>query len=315
MSGGEVRRLSSQDLQMVQNLIENCIQLHMSKTDTVNVLSRDAKIQPGITELVWQRLEEENQDFFEVYYIRLALKDQIKIFNDLLKKQAALMQQIQPTGVAPMPVSNGCRMTQFRQNAGCYAIDQAGPSVSPGSLQPAVSPSLPFSNGASSLQTPTAFDLSTQSRRVDFLPNTLNVQSSSSMRLMQGLNGGCVKTETGYPSESQIIFDANGNIVETHAPVEDASVAAFGHLDGSSQQLNEALLGIDASFGQLGQIPKNFSFPDLSAYPHLLDNYPSSAFEATDSNNFVDSRSRGEITGALVLLYIFLSLVERVTID
>jgi len=63
---------------------------------------------------VWQRLEEENQDFFEVYYIRLALKEQIKIFNDLLKKQAALMQQIQPTGVAPMPVSNGCRMTQCK---------------------------------------------------------------------------------------------------------------------------------------------------------------------------------------------------------
>jgi len=157
-----------------------------------------------------------------------------------------------------------------KQNAGCYAVDQAGPSVSPGSLQPAVSPSLPFSNGASSLQTPTAYDLSTQSRRIDFLPNALNVQSSSSLRLMQGLNGGCVKTETGYPSESPIIFNANSNIVETHAPVEDASVAAFGHLDGSSQQLNEALLGIDSSFGQLGQIPKNFSFPDLSAYPRMF---------------------------------------------
>jgi len=157
-----------------------------------------------------------------------------------------------------------------KQNAGCYAIDQAGPSVSPGSLQPAVAPSLPFSNGASSLQTPAAFDMSTQSRRIDFLPNTLNVQNSNSMRLMQGLNGGCVKTETGYPSESRIIFDANNNIVETHGPVEDASVAAFGHLDGSSQQLNEELLGIDSSFGQLGQIPKNFSFPDLSAYPRMF---------------------------------------------
>jgi len=47
----------------------------------------------------------------------------------------------------------------------------------------------------------------------------------------------------------------------------------------------------------------------------LLDNFPSLAFEATDSNNFIDSRSRGEITGALVLLYIFFSLAERVTRD
>lgn len=281
---------------MVQNLIENCIQLHMSKMDTVNVLLRDAKIQPGITELVWQRLEEENQEFFEVYYIRLALKEQIKHFNELLKKQATLMQQMQATGIGPMPVSNGCRMTQFKQNAGCYAIDQAGPSISPESLQPTVAPSLSFSNGASSLQTPAAFDLSTHSRRIDFLPNTLNVQNSNSMRLMQGLNGGCIKTESGYSSESQILFNTDSSIVETHAPVEDASVAAFGNLEGSSHQLNEALLGLDTSFAQLGQIPKNFSFPDLSAYPHLLDNFASSAFGTTDSDNFVDSRNRGEIT-------------------
>jgi len=51
----------------------------------------------------------------------------------------------------------------------------------------------------------------------------------------------------------------------------------------------------------------------LSTLADLLDNFPSLAFEATDSNNFVGSRSRGEITGAMVLLYILLSLVERAT--
>lgn len=288
-SGDEARRLSSQDLQLVQNLIEQCIQLHMSKNDAVTMLLRDARIQPSITELVWQRLEEENREFFNVYYIRLALKDQIKMFNELLKKQAELMQR-----AALMPVSNGCRMAQFQQNAGCYSIDQTGPSVRPDSLQPSMAPGLHYTNGgASTLQTPTTFGLSTPSRSNDFLSNTLDVQSSNSMRLMQGLNGGTIKTESVYPSESQIIFDTDGNVVETHSPMEDASVAAFSHLEANSQ----GLLGMDpSSFAHLGQIPKNFSFPDLSAYPHLLDNYPSSAFVSTDADNFLDHHDRVDIT-------------------
>ena len=55
--------------------------------------------------VVWQRLEEENQEFFEVYHIRLALKEQIQQFNELLKQQAN-MEKIQNTRVTPMPVSN-----------------------------------------------------------------------------------------------------------------------------------------------------------------------------------------------------------------
>ena len=30
-----------------------------------------AKIEPGFTNLVWEKLEEQNPDFFKAYYIRL----------------------------------------------------------------------------------------------------------------------------------------------------------------------------------------------------------------------------------------------------
>lgn len=56
---------------------------------------------------VWQKLENENQEFFRAYHLRLIVKDQILRFNQLLEKQVELMQQIFQTGAAPIPQTNG----------------------------------------------------------------------------------------------------------------------------------------------------------------------------------------------------------------
>jgi len=42
---------------------------------------------------VWGRLEQENTEFFRAYNIRLKIKQQILDFNNLVQRQAALMQQ------------------------------------------------------------------------------------------------------------------------------------------------------------------------------------------------------------------------------
>jgi hypothetical protein len=55
---------------------------------------------------VWQRLEEQNHEFFKAYYTRLALKQQIEEFNKLLEKQKQLMD-LEQTKVASLPTSNG----------------------------------------------------------------------------------------------------------------------------------------------------------------------------------------------------------------
>ncbi|KAK3000987.1 hypothetical protein RJ639_022167, partial [Escallonia herrerae] len=123
----------------VQNLIERCLQLYMSQKEVVNTLLQQAKIEPGFTELgkfylllhpfsmaqfyhlsfrlvlhyrvpciyVWQKLEEENQDFFKAYHLRLIVKEQISKFNRLLERQFELMQQICPTGVTSISMPNG----------------------------------------------------------------------------------------------------------------------------------------------------------------------------------------------------------------
>lgn len=56
---------------------------------------------------VWQKLEEENQEFFKAYHVRLVVKNQIMIFNQLLEKQAQLMREVQPTGVGTVSLTNG----------------------------------------------------------------------------------------------------------------------------------------------------------------------------------------------------------------
>ncbi len=67
----------------------------------VFTLQQQAQIEPGFTQLVWQKLEEQNPDFFRAYYTRLKLKDQIVLFNHLLEQQVAMFQKMQRQWMAP----------------------------------------------------------------------------------------------------------------------------------------------------------------------------------------------------------------------
>lgn len=59
---------------------------------------------------VWQKLEEENAEFFRAYYIRLMLKKQILLFNNLLEHQYHLVNH-PATPKAPLAtVQNGIHL-------------------------------------------------------------------------------------------------------------------------------------------------------------------------------------------------------------
>lgn len=61
---------------------------------------------------VWQKLEEQNPDFFKAYYTRLKVKDQIELFNTMLEYHAQVLQKTRAgvgtaagvSGAAPMAV-------------------------------------------------------------------------------------------------------------------------------------------------------------------------------------------------------------------
>ncbi|XP_065042501.1 uncharacterized protein LOC135586588 isoform X2 [Musa acuminata AAA Group] len=145
------KKVSHADIELVQNLIERCLQLYMNKGEVVRTLSNRARIEPGFTALaigtvrtelyrvissistydtwearqcatctgllldryilpissVWQKLEEENPEFFRAYYIRLKLKKQIILFNQLLEHQYHLMKYPIPFKVPLVPMQNG----------------------------------------------------------------------------------------------------------------------------------------------------------------------------------------------------------------
>ncbi|XP_072980895.1 uncharacterized protein [Typha angustifolia] len=99
---GSHKKVSHDDIELVQNLIERCLLLYMNKAEVVRTLSSRARIEPGFTTLVWQKLEEENPEFFRAYYIRLKLKRQIIFFNHLLEHQHHLLRY--PAQVNNLPV-------------------------------------------------------------------------------------------------------------------------------------------------------------------------------------------------------------------
>ena len=57
--------ISSLDVQLVQNLVERCLQLYMNRREVVVLLQQQTKIEPSFTSLVWQKLEEQNPEFFK----------------------------------------------------------------------------------------------------------------------------------------------------------------------------------------------------------------------------------------------------------
>ncbi|MFS8001864.1 putative angiotensin-converting enzyme 2 [Helianthus anomalus] len=305
MSNGEVKKVSPQDLQLVQNLIERCLQLYMTQKEVVSTLLHQAKIEPSFTELVWQKLEEENQDFFKAYHLRLILKDQILKFNKLLQTQAELMSQISPaTSATSVPINNGSHVSLVHQNSSYHTSDNTQ-SMKLESMHQSAAAKLPggLTNGASSLHPSmqSGVSMSTLPRRDDVSPSVLMNQNSN-MGMIHGMNGeGIIKSESGYAEEPAFMFNPANNVLERHPVMPEVPVASFIGEESNAKTVNEPIVDPDApSFGFLGQIPRNFSLSDLTAdfniSSDILDNYSRSPYLAADTD-FLNPNGNGDIQG------------------
>nr|XP_043612122.1 uncharacterized protein LOC122583810 isoform X2 [Erigeron canadensis] len=283
MSGGEVKKVSPQDLQLVQHLIERCLQLYMTQKEAVSTLQYQAKIEPSFTELVWQKLEEENQDFFKAYHLRLILKDQILKFNKLLQTQAELMSQLSTaSGPASVPISNG-------SHAPLYNTGQA---MKPDNMHQSTVSKLPsgLTNGGPSAHPfmQSGAGMSGLPRRDDVSPNPLMAQNPN-MGLMQGMDTeGMNKSKSGY-AEPSFMYNAANNALERQPAMAEVPIPSFMGEESNPKPVNESVVDLDtSSYGFLGQIPRNFSLSDLTAdfsiSSDILDNYSRSPFLAADTD-------------------------------
>uniref|UniRef100_A0A2P2KHR5 Uncharacterized protein n=2 Tax=Rhizophora mucronata TaxID=61149 RepID=A0A2P2KHR5_RHIMU len=153
-----------------------------------------------------------------------------------------------------------------------------------------------FTNGGPS-QDPrmhAAVEMSAHAARMSTLPNMLSAQGAN-MGLMPGLNSQIIRSETDYVGTPSYIFGTDGNVMEASPSIADASVASLSSMASNSHPMPEPL-DAENNYGYLSQIPRNFSFTDLTAdfakSSDILDNYPRSPFLATDDESFLDSCER-----------------------
>ena len=81
-------------IKSVQGMIERCMQQYMTQAEIIATLQSQADIQPSLTCLVWQKLEEQNQDFFYSYNVMLRVTDQMVSFNYLVDQQTRLLHKL-----------------------------------------------------------------------------------------------------------------------------------------------------------------------------------------------------------------------------
>eukprot|EP01028_Stygiella_incarcerata_P004523 TRINITY_DN1997_c0_g1_i2.p1 TRINITY_DN1997_c0_g1~~TRINITY_DN1997_c0_g1_i2.p1 ORF type:complete len:392 (+),score=100.51 TRINITY_DN1997_c0_g1_i2:550-1725(+) len=102
---GKQRKVSPEEIQRVQQLIERCLLVYMTQSETVTTLRTQSNVDPAFTNLVWQKLEEQNPDFFRAYHQRLKVKEQVSLFNFLVNQQAQVMERMQRGSVVLSSIS------------------------------------------------------------------------------------------------------------------------------------------------------------------------------------------------------------------
>lgn len=302
-AGNEGRRISCEDIQLVQNLIERCLQLYMNRAEVISTLLNQAKIEPGFTGLVWQKLEEQNPDFFKAYYVRLKLKRQIMIFNHFLEQHAHFTQKMH-TIKAPLPaLQNGMHAPAVHHMPIGYPVPQQPPMtagshphiVSMAAVPPPVMGGTPVAEGFVSAHGSPGSN-SNMNPDMSLLPTSSSIPLNGDLSIVPNavLQGG-----SGFP------FTGMGNPTDMSGmgmdvPANFAPDASFHSTENHTQNgMGSLQITADAdtgggreSIGFLSHLPRNFSLSDLTALSSsadILESYMGSPYLAPDGDVFIRS--------------------------
>ncbi|KAK1376631.1 Angiotensin-converting enzyme 2 [Heracleum sosnowskyi] len=306
VSSNDNRKVSREDIELVQNLIERCLQLYMNRDEVVKTLLNRARIDPGFTTLVWQKLEEENADFFRAYYISLKLKKQIILFNHLLERQYHLMKYSMPPEVPLAPIQNGIHPMPVNNLPIGYPVLQQHPV--PGLGQHHLE-----SMGMSSCHLANGVPAPGNFHRIRMNSGNDMVLGNSAADSTPGFPPGSAMSEMAVSPTS---VTSGGHFPFTASEISGMGVDTSA-LDSAftSDVANSVSLQLAEDNGEgnsrdslrsLAQIPWSFSLSDLTAdLSNLgdlgaLGNYPGSPFLPTDSDIVLDSPEQDNIEEFLV---------------
>ncbi|GLJ38721.1 hypothetical protein SUGI_0789170 [Cryptomeria japonica] len=300
ISCSETRKVSCEDIQLVQNLIERCLQLYMSQDEVIKTLLNQARIEPGFTSLVWQKLEEQNNDFFTAYYARLKLKNQIILFNHLLEQQYQFMKMQMPPKFPLAPIHNAHHLPMGYPVLPQPSLIATGhPHMVPMTCGTS---GIPVVNGASfqenfissqgSPGTDNLTDISMEVPPVVQSPCT----AISTMNDMS-LSPTSVMSSSPFPFNptdmSGMGMSMDGNLSSGDAPGPSGIGALNMVTDGENG-------GVRDSLKSLCQLPRNFSLSDLTAdltHGDLgpLGSYSGSPFLTPETEAFFRSPDKDEL--------------------
>ncbi|XP_025603392.1 uncharacterized protein [Arachis hypogaea] len=302
-TANDSKKVSRQDIELVQNLIERCLQLYMNKDEVVKTLLTRAKIDPGFTTLVWQKLEEENADFFRAYYIRLKLKKQILMFNHLLEHQYHLMKSSLPAKAPLAPIQNGVHPMSVNNLPMGYPVLQQPPLPAAGqphldSMGGAISGhvvnGVPAPSNYHSIRTNSANGMVMNHSTPDMdMPIAIAPNGARSSMSEMPLSPASVASSSHFPFSAS---DISGMC--TDAAALDT---AFTSDVASSVGLQLAPDNVNGVSRSLDQIQWNFSLSDLTADLsnlgdlEALGNYPGSPFMQSDSDILLESSDQKDI--------------------
>jgi uncharacterized protein (TIGR01589 family) len=223
--------VSTFDIQLVQSLVERCLQLYMNQREVLSILQQQAKIEPSFTALVWQKLEEQNPEFFSAYYLRLRLKDQITVFNHLIERHHSMLRS--RSHDTSMHNDIMARLHDDSAQLGTDEVHQEDASVGP----PRAVDERGMEAREAKLQD-SAFDLR----------NPYNIRETSNHAL--GTASGLCEKETVIPIQHSV---CGAGVVSSK--VENTFHNSFD---------NGAGVDSDGLMGGLNAFPRNFSLSDLT---------------------------------------------------
>ncbi|XP_058100361.1 uncharacterized protein LOC131245136 isoform X1 [Magnolia sinica] len=304
ISSNDGRKVSREDIELVrqvQNLIERCLQLYMNRAEVVKTLLNRARIEPGFTSLVWQKLEEENAEFFRAYYIRLKLKKQIIMFNHLLERQYHLMKYPMPPKVPLAPIQNGIHPMPVNNMPMGYPVLQQPPIPATG--QPHLDS---MGCGLSSCHVVNGVPAPG-----NFHPIRMNSGNDTVMESGAADVGSVIPPGSAMSSISDMAVSP-ASASSGHFPFTPSEMSGMGvdtsALDTAFTSDVASQLGADGGVGSTGdslrslaQIPWNFSLSDLTADLSnmgdlgALGNYTGSPFLPSESDILLDSPEHDDI--------------------
>ncbi|XP_073027976.1 uncharacterized protein [Primulina eburnea] len=324
VSSNDDKKVSREDIELVQNLIERCLQLYMNKNVVVKTLLNRARIDPRFTNLVWQKLEEENPNFFRAYYIRLKLKQQIISFNNLLAHQYHMMKYPVSPKVPLAPMQNGIHPVpgKLLENVPSFPffLELSAANNLPVGYPVMQQPSLAATGkphiDPMGYPTTSCHIVNGIPAPGDYLPVPMNPGNDTAMDTYGADVSPIMPPSNSIPSMSDMPVSPTSVSSTSHFPFNASEISgmevdtsaldtAFTSDVASSVELhlppeNRAENSRDF-LRSLDHIPWNFSLSDLTADLSNLEdlgalgNYPGSPFLASDSDILLDSAEQDDI--------------------